>query len=61
MFIQDFPKLDKPCKSIAELPRFAKDICDLLDHMRVPDSVKQELLQYNFEKAKVQQKKDDVI
>ncbi|KAG2236996.1 hypothetical protein INT48_001763 [Thamnidium elegans] len=52
VFIQDFPKLDRPCKSIAELPRFARDICDLLDHMQVPASVMQELLQYNFEKAK---------
>lgn len=58
VFIQDFPKLASPSfKSTSELPRFARDICDLLDHMQVPDSVKEELLNYNFDKAKVSIKK----
>lgn len=57
VFIQDFPKVDQPYKSISLLPRFARDICDLLDHMQVPTSVKDELLNYNFDNAKV----DDTI
>ncbi|KAL7334984.1 hypothetical protein PS15p_200532 [Mucor circinelloides] len=52
VFIQDFPKVDQPYKSISLLPRFARDICDLLDHMQVPTSVKDELLNYNFDNAK---------
>lgn len=52
VFIQDFPKLSRPCKSISQLPRFARDICELLDHMQVPVSVKEELLLYNFQNAK---------
>jgi tyrosyl-DNA phosphodiesterase-1 len=53
VFIQDFPKFSQPYKSSSELPRFARDICDLLDQMQVPDSVKEELFNYNFDKAKV--------
>ncbi|KAI9487203.1 MAG: tyrosyl-DNA phosphodiesterase-domain-containing protein [Benjaminiella poitrasii] len=52
VFIQDFPKAKSPCKSFSNLPRFARDICDLLDAMQVPSSVKEELLNYNFDKAK---------
>ncbi|KAI8082631.1 tyrosyl-DNA phosphodiesterase-domain-containing protein [Gilbertella persicaria] len=52
VFIQDFPKVDSPFESTSKLPRFARDICDLLDQMQVPVSVKEELLNYNFDKAK---------
>ncbi|KAL9555983.1 hypothetical protein MBANPS3_002097 [Mucor bainieri] len=52
VFIQDFPKVDQPHASISSMPRFARDICDLLDHMQVPASVKDELLNYNFDNAK---------
>ncbi|KAK4511596.1 uncharacterized protein ATC70_012812 [Mucor velutinosus] len=52
VFIQDFPKVDQPYTSISALPRFARDICDLLDHMQVPASVKDELLNFNFDNAK---------
>ena len=53
VFIQDFPQFTEPLKSTSELPVFAKELYDLLDKMRVPSSVKEELLKYNFEKAKV--------
>ncbi|KAG1454708.1 hypothetical protein G6F56_007251 [Rhizopus delemar] len=52
VFIQDFPELTQPLKSEHELPKFAKDISDVLDKMRVPSSVKDELLKYDFSKAK---------
>ncbi|KAI7901975.1 tyrosyl-DNA phosphodiesterase-domain-containing protein [Cokeromyces recurvatus] len=52
VFIQDFPRLKTPHKTFSELPRFARDICDLLDHMQVPNSVKEELLKYDYNKAK---------
>ncbi|CEG64799.1 hypothetical protein RMATCC62417_01711 [Rhizopus microsporus] len=52
VFIQDFPQFTEPLKSTSELPVFAKELYDLLDNMRVPSSVKEELLKYNFEKAK---------
>ena len=53
VFIQDFPKMTSPVKSVSELPAFARDICELLDHMQVPASVKSELLSFDFSKAKV--------
>lgn len=53
MFIQDFPRLSRPVETISRLPQFARDICELLDHMQVPDSVKEELLNFDFSKAKV--------
>ncbi|OBZ81552.1 Tyrosyl-DNA phosphodiesterase 1 [Choanephora cucurbitarum] len=52
VFIQDFPKMDTSHASIESLPAFAKNICDLLDQMQVPTSVKDELLHYDFSKAK---------
>lgn len=52
VFIQDFPERASPVASFAQLPRFARDICDLLDHMQVPQSVKENLLNYEFERAK---------
>ncbi|CEP13302.1 hypothetical protein [Parasitella parasitica] len=52
VFIQDFPKNDTPYNSVSSMPRFARDICNLLDHMQVPSSVKDELLDYNFDNAK---------
>ncbi|KAI8643778.1 tyrosyl-DNA phosphodiesterase I [Parasitella parasitica] len=52
VFIQDFPKSDTPHNSVSSLPLFARDICNLLDHMQVPSSVKDELLNYNFDSAK---------
>lgn len=53
MFMQDFPELIVPLKSESDFPEFAKDICDVLDKMRVPTTVKEELLKYDFSKAKV--------
>lgn len=50
VFIQDFPKLQKPADT---LPTFAKDLEDVLDKLRVPASVKQELYNYDYSKAKV--------
>ncbi|KAF7729254.1 hypothetical protein EC973_004784 [Apophysomyces ossiformis] len=52
VFIQDFPQNTKPLESVSELPEFAKYIADLLDQMHVPKSVKEELLKYDFSKAK---------
>ncbi|KAI8377756.1 tyrosyl-DNA phosphodiesterase-domain-containing protein [Radiomyces spectabilis] len=49
VFIQDFPQRSEPC---SDLPPFANDICDLLDRMQVPASVKEELYKYDFAKAK---------
>ncbi|KAL1934864.1 hypothetical protein VTP01DRAFT_7046 [Rhizomucor pusillus] len=51
VFIQDFPKLQKP---VDTLPTFAKDLEDVLDKLRVPASVKQELYNYDYSKAKAQ-------
>ena len=45
--------MDTSHASIESLPAFAKNICDLLDQMQVPTSVKDELLHYDFSKAKV--------
>jgi tyrosyl-DNA phosphodiesterase-1 len=53
VFIQDFPLLSTPQKSVTELPRFARDIVNMLDEMQVPASVKEELMKYDFRKAKV--------
>ncbi|CAO3610965.1 unnamed protein product [Cunninghamella echinulata] len=50
VFIQDFPELTKG--SNETMPRFANDICDLLDKMQIPGSVKDELKKYDFSKAK---------
>ncbi|KAG1040269.1 hypothetical protein G6F46_012053 [Rhizopus delemar] len=52
VFMQDFPELIVPLKSESDFPEFAKDICDVLDKMRVPTTVKEELLKYDFSKAK---------
>ncbi|KAL0082386.1 tyrosyl-DNA phosphodiesterase I [Phycomyces blakesleeanus] len=52
VFIQDFPKLSKKLKAVSELPTFAKDLCDFLDRVRVPASVKEAFLDYDFSKAK---------
>ncbi|KAI7897075.1 tyrosyl-DNA phosphodiesterase-domain-containing protein [Mucor mucedo] len=55
VFIQDFPKRrnDQPAiRTTSDLPPFARDICELLDHMQVPPPVKHELLLYDFAKAK---------
>ncbi|KAI8992485.1 tyrosyl-DNA phosphodiesterase I [Pilobolus umbonatus] len=52
VFIQDFPQLDKPLQSSSSLPQFALDIYDLLEQMQVPESVKDELLLYDYSKAK---------
>lgn len=52
MFIQDFPLASKAATSITHLPRFARDIADLLEQMHVPSSVQDELLKYDFSRAK---------
>ncbi|CAO3651027.1 unnamed protein product [Mucor hiemalis] len=54
LFIQDFPRLNTPLKSVTDLPSFARDISELLDRMQVPASVKAELLNFDFAKAKAQ-------
>ncbi|CAO3618381.1 unnamed protein product [Cunninghamella blakesleeana] len=50
VFIQDFPL--KPDESNNSKPAFLNDICDLLDKMQVPTSIKDELVKYDFAKAK---------
>ncbi|KAG2215600.1 hypothetical protein INT45_000962 [Circinella minor] len=52
VFIQDFPLAAKPVESKSQLPRFAQEIRDLLEHMQVPTSVKAELFKYDFSRAK---------
>ncbi|KAG0171189.1 hypothetical protein DFQ28_004094 [Apophysomyces sp. BC1034] len=52
VFIQDFPQTTTRLKSFSQLPNFASDLCDLLDLMHVPPSVKEEFLGYDFSKAK---------
>lgn len=58
MFIQDFPQLKKVgslssnADASPDLPPFAKDLCNLLDEMHVPKSVKDELTNYDFTLAK---------
>lgn len=52
VFIQDFPLASKPATSITQLPRFARDIAALLEQMHVPSSVQDELLKYDFSRAK---------
>ncbi|ORZ22399.1 tyrosyl-DNA phosphodiesterase-domain-containing protein [Absidia repens] len=53
VFIQDFPqRYDSSGSSASDLPQFAKDICNLLDEMHVPVSVKNEMKKYDFTKAK---------
>ncbi|KAI8879910.1 phospholipase D/nuclease [Backusella circina FSU 941] len=52
VFIQDFPLRSTPPPSATELPRFARDIINMLDEMQVPASVKDELVKYDFSKAK---------
>ncbi|KAI9310710.1 tyrosyl-DNA phosphodiesterase-domain-containing protein [Dichotomocladium elegans] len=49
VFIQDFKLLETP---VSDLPEFGKDLCDLLDAMGVPQSVKAELRKYDFSTAK---------
>ncbi|KAI8089946.1 tyrosyl-DNA phosphodiesterase-domain-containing protein [Halteromyces radiatus] len=54
VFIQDFPNRsdDKSHSSDwKDLPRFANDLCELLDEMHVPTSVKEEMARYDFTKA----------
>lgn len=53
VFIQDFPERQHAVTHEEELPEFARDLCDLLDKMHVPPSVKQELFKYDFSRAKV--------
>ncbi|KAI7882772.1 phospholipase D/nuclease [Lichtheimia hyalospora FSU 10163] len=52
VFIQDFPLASKATTSITHLPRFARDIANLLEQMHVPSSVQDELLKYDFSRAK---------
>lgn len=52
VFIQDFPLASKATTSITHLPRFARDIAELLKQMHVPSSVQGELLKYDFSRAK---------
>ena len=52
VFIQDFPLASKATTSITHLPRFAQDIANILEQMHVPSSVQDELLKYDFSRAK---------
>ncbi|ORZ03026.1 tyrosyl-DNA phosphodiesterase-domain-containing protein [Syncephalastrum racemosum] len=52
VFIQDFPESSHTVAHEKDLPEFARDLCDLLDKMQVPPSVKQELFKYDFSRAK---------
>ncbi|KAI8337293.1 tyrosyl-DNA phosphodiesterase I [Chlamydoabsidia padenii] len=55
VFIQDFPLLNKDGSNGADtvnLPSFAQDLCNLLDEMYVPESVKNEMKNYDFTMAK---------
>ncbi|CAO3660682.1 unnamed protein product [Umbelopsis ramanniana] len=53
LFIQDFPLLpDGPLESADQLPKFGGDIHEQLGLMRVPATVRKELLLYDFSRAK---------
>ena len=52
VFIQDFPLLAQAVDAAEKLPRFAREIYDLLGHMQAPPSVKNELFKYDFARAK---------